>query len=159
MEILTDSKVQAAKYLELACNMLVVPIERVVSRGRKQEYCEARQIASYLIKLNTDMGLQDIADFVGYKSHASVWRDQWYVPERIKFEPQFRDKAFPVLKKAEHLSNLIQDELEGIDEFESTMDEVFDFYSEVFIEQTSGSPAYNNFIMESIIKPKLLCTA
>lgn len=123
----------AQKYLNMVCDQLKLPVTDVISKSRKRELCEARQVSSFVIRKYTSLSQADVAMLLNYKDHASVWRDETNVPELAQFNKFFAQKIRPVLLKAKKLhEDILTDELEM--KFIEDED-VFDFYSEVAFEQ------------------------
>jgi hypothetical protein len=84
----------------LVCDELKVAPSDAISKCRDREFCEARQVTSYILKKYTKLNLYAIAHFLNYASHASVLRDVRQIPDLMKFDKKFERKMEPILWKA-----------------------------------------------------------
>ena len=48
------------QYIKLVCDYLKLPVEEVISKKRKHELCEARQVISYILTIHTKLSLSKI---------------------------------------------------------------------------------------------------
>jgi hypothetical protein len=96
------------EFIRLVCDYLKLPVEKVISKIRKHEYCEARQIISYLFRLYTKLSLQQIADKIHYRTHSSVLRDVKQVSNFLDIDKSFKNKYNPLIIKAERLAWILK---------------------------------------------------
>jgi hypothetical protein len=92
------------QFIKLVCEYLKLPVERVISKCRDHDLCEARQMISYLLKLHIKLSLSAIARKLLYKSHASVIRDIKTVNNYLEIEKTFIDRFKRLLIMAERLA-------------------------------------------------------
>lgn len=90
--------------MELVASHYQISIAAIRSKLRDKPIPEARQVCSLILKLNTKMTLNQIADAIGYKSHASPIRDIRIINSYIDIYPAFRDKINPLMIAAKQLS-------------------------------------------------------
>jgi hypothetical protein len=93
------------EFIKLVCNYLHIPFETIISKCRKHELCEARQVISYILTIYTKLTLPKIAKILNYRSHASPWRDKRQVSFFIDHNKKFAAKYLPLLKEAKHLAD------------------------------------------------------
>ncbi len=126
-------------YLQLVCDELKVSPKSAISKSRKREFVEARQITSFLLYLYTKMNNCSIARFVNYESHASVIRDRSGIPNLIKTNKDFRVKTKPIFNKARILAREINaaenQKREETDKIFSNQKEE-DWYKEVYYAES-----------------------
>lgn len=70
------------------------------SKNRTRPLPEVRQLFSYVLKFNTKLSLNRIADEIGYKSHASVIRDIRLVDNYIDLYSDFKARVAPIIAAA-----------------------------------------------------------
>jgi hypothetical protein len=92
------------EFIRLVCDYLKLPVDKVISKIRKHELCEARQMISYLLKLYTKMSLAAIARKLLYKSHAGPIRDIRIIKNYLEVDKAFADKYKRLLIMAERLA-------------------------------------------------------
>ena len=95
-------------YINLVCEHVKLPRELVTSKCRKHEYCEARQVASFILLKHTTMSLQEVASELNYKDHASPWRDKRQVGMFLEIDRRFAAKYNPLIEKAKELAASIE---------------------------------------------------
>lgn len=104
----------AEEFVKLVCDYLKLPIEIVKSKDRHHEFCEARQVISYLLDLHTNLSLHKMALIVNYVSHASPIRDIRQVNNFLEIDKKFAAKILPLINDAkalaERLDNKEKDE-------------------------------------------------
>lgn len=98
------------RYLQIVADELKISPLDIKSKSRKREFCEGRQITSYLLLKHTKMSLYQVAWFLNYVSHASPWRDKTQVENLIMYNKQFALKTEPILLKARELKNKMKKE-------------------------------------------------
>jgi len=89
-------------YIKIVCDYLRQPVDLVLSKSRKRELCEARQVISYVLKLHTKLSLLKIARKLNYISHASPWRDCRQISFFLEHDRNFAIRINPLLDKCEY---------------------------------------------------------
>ena len=107
---------RAEQFGTLVCDYAKVKVEDVKSRCRKRDLCEARQLISYFLTLYTALTLQEIADIVGYKDHASPLRDKKLIPDYLEFDKAFNAKYTPLIEKAKKLAERLDKQEANIED-------------------------------------------
>lgn len=95
-------KERAGVYIKIVCDYLHLPVDLVISKSRKHELCEARQVISFILLMHTKLSLYQIAIKLNYKSHASPWRDYRQVSFFLDHDKQFSFKINPLLEKCKY---------------------------------------------------------
>lgn len=92
-------------YIKIICDYLRHPIDLVLSKSRKRDLCEARQIISYVLRMHTRLSLAKIARKLNYISHASSWRDCRQISFFLEYDKNFAARINPLLDKCEYAAN------------------------------------------------------
>ncbi len=133
----TDFKSNEMQLILLVCDRMRVSYEVLISKRRKHEIVETRQVVSYVLLEHTKLTYQGISDLVNYKSHASPIRDHKEVLKFLSFDKDYINRILPVLKEAADLAQKLTAYL-FIPEPD---EEIFDFYSEAAFLFESLIPA------------------
>lgn len=89
-----------SKLIQLVTSCKDVSFERITSKSRSREVCEARQVLSYVLRHNTKLTTRSIANMLGYVSHASVLRDQELVLFFLEHEDDYRQRNGAIIESA-----------------------------------------------------------
>lgn len=73
--------------------------EKLQEKTRKREIVEARQVAMYLSKRNTNESLSQIGREIGQKDHATVIHACKTVGNLLETDREFRNKWMPLIGK------------------------------------------------------------
>lgn len=98
------------RYRKLVCDRLGVDVEMMKSKKRNRALCEARQVLSYVLLEHMKLSLYQIADFIGYISHAEVLRDYKRVLNFLELEKDYSLRVRPILEAASQLAREIKAE-------------------------------------------------
>jgi hypothetical protein len=96
------------QYLKLVADFVKIPIEMFTSKVRLREFCEARQVTCYFLKLYTKLSLWEIARIINYRSHASVLRDKKQIGWLIINDRSFAAKYKPLFNDAKALAERLE---------------------------------------------------
>lgn len=73
-----------------------IPVEKMRSKRRDLEICEARHMAMFLIKKYTGASLSAIGKFFGNRDHTTVIHSIKHVNDMITTEKGYREKIFEI---------------------------------------------------------------
>ena len=93
-------KTKPEELIEFVADRFDIPVMWIKSKRRERPIPEARQFCSCVLKFNTKLGLQAIAESIGYKSHASSIRDIRLINQYSDLYPAFRKKAESIFLEA-----------------------------------------------------------
>lgn len=77
---------------------LVPPKNLMVSSGRKREIVQARNSVCYIMRNSLELPLEEIAERLGYKSHASVMYAIKMHEVDMKFDRLYRNKYHSIME-------------------------------------------------------------
>lgn len=89
---LTPKTITVESIRNLVCEHFNLSVESVMSKERKQELVQARQIAMYLSKQHTKQSLSNIGLNIGKRDHATVLHSCKVVADQIEIDKSFRLK-------------------------------------------------------------------
>lgn len=127
------------KIIEIVCKELKQPIEGVLSKKRKRELCEARQVAAYAILMtNKRVTYQAVADKLHYESHATAMHSLKVVAGFLETEKDYKSRITPVLYAVYNYSASIKQNKKN-EEINHVLDKCFpeseyDFYQNIFYQ-------------------------
>ena len=78
--------------IEKVCNHFGVSQQQVVSKSRKRDYVQVRQISMYLAQKYTKMPASRIGQLIGGRDHSTVLHSCNTVEQRLKVDKSFKDE-------------------------------------------------------------------
>lgn len=81
-----------------------MPVELITSKRRFREFCEARQVCSFVLCENTKLSLYKIAKKLHYKNHTSPWRDKKLVEMFLDTDKKYAAKYLPAINAARKIA-------------------------------------------------------
>lgn len=89
--LVTEKTITIDDIQEAVCKMLKLDRKLILSRSRKREIVQARQIAMYLSKKHTENSLSRIGEIIGKKDHATVLHACKTVKDQMEYDRTFHN--------------------------------------------------------------------
>jgi chromosomal replication initiator protein len=95
----TQHELTVAEIQKVVCNYFCIPPENLLSKTRKREIVQARQIAMYFSRSMTKSSLSSIGAQIGGKDHATVLHSYNTVCDLIDTDKHFKQHVQAIEKK------------------------------------------------------------
>ena len=95
----TPKEITVQEIQKIVCNYFGIPQDVLVSKTRKREICQARQIAMYLSRNHTKNSLATIGALIGGKDHATVLHSYNTVCNLMDTDRMFRQYVTDIERK------------------------------------------------------------
>ena len=96
---ITEKKHTIKNIRDLVCEYFKLPTESLLSKSRKREVVQARQIAMYFSKQLTKESLTTIGNTIGQRNHATVLHACKTVKDLIETDKIFRGSVEEIERK------------------------------------------------------------
>lgn len=86
-----DRKVDANKVINAVCRHFNISPKEIAEKSRKRPIVEPRQIACYLLRVNSSLTFKEIGDIFNGRDHTTALHSIQVVKDRMSVDASFRN--------------------------------------------------------------------